>query len=266
MLKPVPRFIITCHGRDITRQPWGDRAVYGIDKELTDAIRRARTVVAISRHARQLLEELGVPDTHITDIPNGVDLERFSRRSDTEIRHELGLPGDAALVISVGRNHPAKDLNTGLKAFAQVARHIDNVHYLVIGRDAERLSGLARQLGIQDRVSLCEQFLGAKLVAAYQQSDVYLSSSISETFPLTLLESMATGSAPVVTQVGGHEDLVVHGENGVLTPPGDVEALADALTQLLQDSNYRARISEAARQTAQGYSWKTVSQRYLELA
>jgi glycosyltransferase involved in cell wall biosynthesis len=260
------RFVLTCHGGDITTAPWGARARYGIDSELRTALGRAERVIAISRSARRLVEDLGVPPERVVDIPNGVDVDRFTSRVDVDLRSELGLPRGALLILSVAHNRPPKGLEVGVRAFARARERGLDAHYLIVGQDASVLTGLARELGQAARIHPQPPLTGDRLAAAYQQAEVYLAPSWDELFPLVLLEAMASGLAVVATDISGHQDVVRPGENGFLVGAGDVEEMARALLELGQDPSARESIGKTNRQRAHEFRWEEISRRYLELA
>ena len=264
--RPAVPYAITCHGRDLTHFDWGYRNEYRIDAPMRRALQASRGVIAISSFARRLLEELGVTPDRIFDIPNGVDLQRFRRDVDYDLRAAFGIPAGAPVMLSVGREHPQKAFETGVRAFARLAARRDDVHYVVLGLGTSVHATLAESLGVADRVHLHEGLRGDDLVGAYQQADVYFSPSIWEMMPLVVLESMAAGVPAVVTDVSGSQDLVLEGETGFIVQPGDEQAMADRLADVLDDAALRERLAKATAQRADDYSWDAVSRRYLELA
>lgn len=264
-IKSLPPYLVTCHGRELTKADWGWRKRYGMDDILASALNRSAAVVAISRDARALMEELGVRSEKIADIPNGVDVERFSRPVSCDARARLGVPKEAPLVLSVGRDHPTKDYERGLRAFAEVAGDFPEAVYVILGRGTKRKHSLVSALGLEGRVALCEGLQGQELVGAYQQADVFFSCSLSEMMPLVVLEAMAAGRPLLVTDVNGSRDLVENGVNGLLVESGQVEAMAAALRRLLGDASLRKRFSAANRQRAEQYRWERICEQYLEV-
>jgi glycosyltransferase involved in cell wall biosynthesis len=260
------RFIMTCHGGDITPFEWGYRRVHGIDGQLAAALNGAHRVVAISTYARTLLLDLGVAGERIVHIPNGVDIERFRSRPPFDLRDRFGLPPDARVVVSVGRDHPAKDYGTGLRAFQAVAGRLPDARYVLIGRGSSRWQPLVDELGLGSRVVLCPGLQGGDLVGAYQQADVFFSCSVQEMFPLVVVEAMAAGRPAVVTDVSGSQDMIRTGENGLVVTPGRAGEMADALVRLLEDPQERDRMGRLNLERSLEYSWERVAGRYLEQA
>ena len=159
-------YVITCHGRDITLFDWGYRKEYGIDRELRDALNQSIGAIAISTHARKMMEDLGVDEDIIRDIPNGVDLERFRKTVDFNLRAKLKLDKDAVIVLSVGRDHPQKAYAAGIRAFAEVASAEKNVYYVIVGDNAIAHQALVNELDLSERVRLCDVLHGDDLVGA----------------------------------------------------------------------------------------------------
>jgi len=264
--RPRRKYVVTCHGRDITLFDWGYRNQYGIERELERALSLSSGAIAISTHAHKMMEELGVDPGVIRDIPNGVDLERFRKAVDFDFRQHLGLGAGAQLILSVGREHPQKAYAAGIRAFAQVAERVDDVFYVIVGDGASDHGPLAESLGLGDRVKFAGVLQGDAMVGAYQQSDLFFSPSIWEMMPLVVLESMAVGLPAVVTNISGSQDLVVQGETGFVVEAGDETGLANALLELLENPVKRADFRRAVSLRANDYAWEAISKRYLELA
>jgi glycosyltransferase involved in cell wall biosynthesis len=263
-LVPQRPHVITCHGGDLTSFPWGFRQKFDIDAILRSALNASSGAIAISSVARTLMEELGVRSDRIRDIPNGVDLERFRSRVEFDLKNHLELDEGKRIVLSVGREHQQKAYATGLRAFARVAARDARAHYLLVGRGNGVHSELCDELGIRDRVTLCEGLYGDQLVAAYQQAELFFSPSIWEMMPLVVLEAMASGCPAVVTNISGSQDLVLHEENGLVVESDDIQGMADSVLRLLADRELRRSFSQAMLDRSEQYSWAQVSRRYLD--
>lgn len=197
--------------------------------------------IGVSREICERLEhEWGAPAGRITFIPNGVDLARYGIAADeAAIRASLGIGPRVPVVASVGAFRPVKDFGTLIRAFSHVLTRMPDAHLLLIGADVEqRFETAIRRDAPELRETLPRvHFLGRRgdipgLLAAV---DVYVNSSLYEGMSNTLLEAMATRKPVVATRVGGTVELVTHGENGLLVPPQDPGALAEAVLSLLGD-------------------------------
>lgn len=260
-------YLVTLHGKDITPHEWGYRQLYGdIDGLLRDALVGARGVIALSSRLRRELEQLGVPASHIHDIPNGVQLERFGPPVEGSLRQLLNLPAETPLVLSVGRHHPAKAYEVGLDALERLGKQCPQAVWLVVGKGTQALVAQAQARGLGERIRTLEHLGGPDLVRAYQQSNVLFSCSKSEVLSLVLLEGMAAGCPVVATRISGAEDVVLEGQTGHLVSVGDAEEMASRLAQVLTSPAEQARLSAGARHRIQPYAWSEIARRYLELA
>jgi glycosyltransferase involved in cell wall biosynthesis len=221
---------------------------------------RAEHVIAVSTAIRRrLIERDSVPPQRITVIPNAVT-------SAATASHALpSLPAgwhNVPLVGVVARLQPEKGVAAFLKAAACVAPLFPEVGFLVVGDGPlrEELKGLARQLGLEQRV----HFLGHRpdARALIELLDVLVVPSFTEGSPLIVLETMAAGVPVVASAVGGIPDQVRHDKEGLLVPPGDPRALGDALLRLLRDSDYARSLGEAGRErVASEFSYANMLQR-----
>ena len=265
-MKSVQKFLITCHGPALNETPGGPRQRYGIDQLLADSMNRAAGVVAISTHARRIMERIGVRPEKIIDIPNGVDRNRLTASVDVSIRARLGIPEDAVMILSVGRESWAKAYDHGIQAFSRMAKAVPRAVYVIVGPGTGRWSQLARELDVGDRVIISSGLYGDDLMAAYQQADIFFLPSIKELCPLVVLEAMAAGLPEVVTNVSGSQDMIINGENGYVLEPGDIEGLAEALGRLAEDASMRKRMGAINREKSAGYTWDIISRKYLQHA
>ncbi len=263
--RPRRPYILTCHGRDLTHFDWGYRNEYRIDTVMRRAMEQSQGVIAISSYAHRLLEELGVSREKIYDIPNGVDLSRFRRQVDFDLREELGLAPETPVILSVGREHPQKAFASGIRSFAAVAKQAPDAHYVLLGKGTDAHSSLIRTLQIEDRVHLHPGLQGDDLVGAYQAATVFFSPSIWEMMPLVVLESMAAGAPAVVTNISGSQDLVLEGQTGYIVEAGDETSMAKRLLELLNDESLRKRMAQAILNRANDFGWDVIAQRQLEI-
>ena len=224
------------------------------------AFDHARCVVAISRLTQNELKKIGVQESKIRLIPNGVDLNEFAP-SIVE-RSELGLPVDVPLALFIGDiKSPRKNLDTVMNALSQ----IPSLHLAVVGEAAgSPFPDMARALGVSDRV----HFLGfrrdiAKLLPAV---DVFVFPSRYETFGLVVLEALASGVPVVTASTVGASELMTPACGSVLLDPNRVDDLVQAIQQqLVQDPGARQQTRQAARRVAEKYSWTNMAQAYLDL-
>jgi glycosyltransferase involved in cell wall biosynthesis len=214
--------------------------------------RFARAVVYCSQVAQHQHEAQGFAAQKSIFIPNGFDLERFSPSDSSRatVRTKLGLSAEALLVAMIGRYDPQKDHACFLRAAAKVVQRLPQVRFVLAGRavDPENpaLMKLVRESGIEQNLLLLgERSDVPELLAA---SDLLVSSSSTgEGFPNVLGEAMASGLACVSTDVG--DSRLVIGDCGIIVPPADAPALADAMLALLSMPEWeRTQLGLRARQ------------------
>lgn len=212
-----------------------------------------------------LVNNVGLPASQLSVIPNGVDLVRY-RPQPTRTREMLGLPTKGRLIGHVGRLEPEKDLDTLLGSFAIVAYAGSDARLVIVGDGSLRsaLQRAARALGLSGRV----HFLGNRTDVAdlLPHLDVFVLSSRNEGLPFSLLEAMACGRPVVATAVGEIPRVIQHEVTGMMVSPGDPKTLANALAGVLNRRPAAASMGCAARHVIEErYSLARVVGQYQEL-
>ena len=196
-------------------------------------------------------QEIGLPPAKLTVIRNGIDMAQFADLPDQQTaRAVFGLPKQGKIVAAIGRPRPVKGFSYLLEAFAQIAANQPDLYLLFVGDgpDKRPLQTAAQQLPIADRVIfLGDQQEIPRLLAAL---DMLVLPSLWEGLPNVVLEAMAAGLPVVATAVGGTPELVVEGETGLLVPPRDPAALAQAILTLLNDPELARRLGKNGRYRA----------------
>jgi glycosyltransferase involved in cell wall biosynthesis len=170
-------------------------------------------------------------------IYNGIDASRFTRqRESLAAKRSLDLPDDAFVIVSLGRLEPAKGYESLIRALPAVIHAIPSAHVCIGGQGflKEDLLKLAGSLGVKERV----HFVGFKADVRdiLEVGDIYVQPSLCDAFPYSVLEALACGLPSIVTNVGGMPEMVKSGENGVVIPPQNPAALAQAVTSLANDN------------------------------
>jgi glycosyltransferase involved in cell wall biosynthesis len=184
-------------------------------------------------------------------LPNGIDLEEFlsARRSPRPEAIRL-LVGGAPAVALVARVRPGKGHELALGAWPRVLERVPGARLVIVGDGSLRaeLEQRADELGI----ARCVAFTGTRrdVPVLVGGVDLVVLPSETEALPTTLIEAAAAGTAAVATSVGGVAEVLVDGETGLLVPPGDQDAFADAVASLLLDDDRRAIMGTRARERA----------------
>ena len=189
-----------------------------------------------------------IPASRLHFLPNGIDVERYGDHvGRARVREELGIAQSAALAGCVAGLRPEKDLFTLVRAAERVVRALPNAHFVIVGegpeRDALRHEIIAR--GLEHAVTLAG--FRDDIPDVLSAFDVAVLSSRIEALPVAFLEAMASGLPLVGPRVGGLVELIEPERNGLLVPPGDVEALGEALVRVLGDLDLARRWGAASR-------------------
>lgn len=207
---------------------------------------RAQRVIAISDAVAGVLEQDGIPRERITVVHSGIALESIRAVTRLGIRGLLGIPPAASVAVNVAALVPHKDQATLLAAAKQLEGRFPDLHWVVAGEGALRsyLEHKVSESGLRGRVHLVGHLdEPARLIA---DADVFVMSSREEGLGTSVLDAMALGIPVASTGAGGLPEMLGNGA-GIVVPPGDPAALADAVRQVLEDGRLRVRLVERAK-------------------
>jgi len=243
------------HGRDISSSLKSSAYKSALRKLLPTAAK----VVAVGSFQLDILKRLGLGSNQGVLIPCGAPINEFTTRpghtrpANTKIR-----------IIYVGRLSPEKGPLETIQAFSLANKTIPNTELILVGDGELRESAeeLTLKLMLQDKVTFLGTLPSSQIANELSKSHIYTQHSQEykgwiEGFGVTLTEAGAAGLPLVVSRSGGIIDQVVDGQNGILFPPGDINAQAQAILELAQDENRRARMGASARQLAARFDSET---------
>jgi 1,2-diacylglycerol 3-alpha-glucosyltransferase len=221
-------------------------------------------VIAPSEGLRKVLVHLGV-DAPMDVVPNGVDLEPFSKITHRVERSVLGFNPEQVILTYVGRLGPEKNLPFLIRSFAGTAAAFDQVRLLIIGDGPERdnLRDLAHNMGIEAKVHFAGMVPYEDLPGFLASTDVFITASVTEVHPLTLIEAMATGLPVLGIDSPGVGDTIEDGVTGFLAS-NDLAAFTAKMVHLVMDRELRVRLGEQALQAAKAYDIHRTTQLMLE--
>jgi len=236
-----------------------------------------RVIAATPLERSQMVWCYGGKLDKITVIPAGVDTRLFRPRDRALVRAELGLPGlDTPILLFVGRIERLKGIDTLLESVAVVSRTCSgrNLKVLIVGgggqteaenAELKRVVKLHRDLNLEEQV----EFVGSKpqetLPLYYAAADITVMPSHYESFGLVAVESMASGTPVIASNVGGLSFTVRDGETGFLVPEENHFALAEQVHALLKNPELRLRMGEQAALHAQHYAWSNIADQMLRV-
>lgn len=201
-------------------------------------------------------------------VPHGVDLKLFVPDASAKLAllRFLGIGDQKIVLLTVTNEIKRKGCFEILDALASLKSEYPQLHYVVAGRDnSEAFILAARALGLEDRVTVLSGVHGESLTRLYQGADLFVLPTEYESFGLVGIESLACGVPVLTTRVGGLEDYVTDGQDGLF-----VERTSDSVKEGLRkfmtlSADQRALMSQSARQKAERYSWPEVLRPLLRL-
>jgi teichuronic acid biosynthesis glycosyltransferase TuaC len=250
MRKPV---VITARGTDVNFIPRARLPRLMIQY----AAHRAAGIIAVSQALKDGLVGLGIPESKVRVLRNGVDLEMFRALDRSDARAKLGLRGPTLLSVGHLIERKGHDLVIGALAV------LPQVSLLIVGEGPERpaLERLAATLGVKDRVKLLGHVSHELLASIYSAADVLVLASSREGWPNVLLEAMACGTPVVASNIWGNPEVVTRPEAGELMLERTVDGVAAAVDKILKSPRDRA----ATRRYAENFSWDDTTQGQIRL-
>jgi 1,2-diacylglycerol 3-alpha-glucosyltransferase len=211
-------------------------------------------VIAPSPGMREVLIGFGV-DSPIEVVPNGVDLDRFCESVKPKERSIWGIKSDDVVMVYVGRLGPEKNLPFLLRSFAGTAQAYDNVHLLIVGSGPEEdnLMDRVRHMGITDHVHFTGMVPYDEVPSFLEMADVFVTASITEVHPLSVIEAMAAGLPVLGIKSPGVGDTIQDGLTGYLVADADLASFTAKMVRMVVDQELRIRMSEQARQASHVY-------------
>ena len=223
-----------------------------------------KTIFYPSRFVRRYLEDQKVQTSKLDLLTRGVNTDMFDpKRRSEELRKRLA-PNGEIIFVTVSRIAGEKGFDFLAKAAKEMdARGLAFKLYIVGGNrnpDVEKeVQELFDPLREQGKVEFAGFKVGEDLATAYASGDVFLHCSVTETFGLVVLESMASGVPVVARDEGGPSDIVQHGETGFLVPPKDLDGFVTKAVKLANDVKMRERMAVAARAAACEATWDKIN-------
>jgi|LFRM01.1.fsa_nt_gb glycosyltransferase involved in cell wall biosynthesis len=230
-------------------EAWVARALTRLTNNRTDRF------IAVSGAVKEDLVAMGVKPDNVSVIYNGLDVSALVPGDEPDaVKRKLGILPGQRVVAMVGRLHAVKGHVFLLQAARQIVTQYDDVVFLLVGEGPERrlIERTVEELGLNDKVIMTGYY--PNVSELYPVMDMLCLPSLMEGMGLVLLEAMYFGVPVVATQVGGIPELIIDGESGLLVAPGNSEALAVAITWLLDDPQLRQRLIAGGRQRAQEFT------------
>jgi len=237
----------------------GERRVLELER---GGMLAADALVCVSDKMRDhVIDLIGPTVRPITSLHNSIDTERFSpslsRRQQQRLRKQLGFDEDVPILLICGHLQEIKGVHIAVEA-ARVLRDSGEWFLMVFVGDGplrSKMESMIRRYGLQTCVKLMGRVSHERIPTLLKVADMLLMPSIptyraEESFGLSAVEGMSCGLPVIASETGGLTEIVRHGENGLLVPPGDAEMLADSIKDLLEDPVSRVALGQSGRDYA----------------
>jgi glycosyltransferase involved in cell wall biosynthesis len=227
-------------------------------RRLIEAQSKSASAIATVAHSvkDELAEHFDISDVQV--VGNGVNLSEFDGESDG---------GSESFGLFVGRLSYRKGIEDLIEAWERLPTE-DRIPLKIVGKGPlrEQLEKRISETALEEDIEFRGHVPRSELVRLYKQAELCMVPSHYEGLPTVLLEPMAARAPVVATAVSGALDVIEDGENGLLAPARDPDALRDAIQELLHDAEYRDRLATNGRDTIEReYTWEAVTDRYLDI-
>ena len=242
---------------------WGYHALYSL------GARAVNRIVAVSEEVKtSILQTLpGIPAVKVTTVSNSVDVNRYGLRAGwVDLRRDLGLGEQEKVAAVVATFKEQKGHRFLLDALPEVVKKFPDFRVLFIGDGELRDVLRAQTMALRLDKNVC--FLGSRgdVPALLAASDLFILPSLWEGLPMALIEAMASGLPVIATRVSGTNQVMRHGETGLLVAPGDSRELRDAVLELLSRPDLALEMGKTARSRVEvHFGAQKQAQEYLDL-
>jgi len=241
--------VVHFHAGDIDNYyPFQSRAG---QKFIRTALRLSDGLIAVSRESARQLCDLTGSAANISVIANAIDTSVFDNRDALAAAKNKSDDRTIRLLFvgAVGKLKGERDLIQALALLRRAKANL-NIKVSFLGYGAENLADFCKESDVYELV----EHLGAvsldERIGFYQKADIFVLPTYAEAMPMSVIEAMAAGLAIVATDVGGIPELIEDGADGILFSPGEVEALADIISLLLENENIRVNLGRKAQRKA----------------
>ncbi len=228
-----------------------------------------RVVLLYSKLAKQAIG-LGISESKIATIPNGIDIAEVSRFKEeidvSRTRQKYGIKDDEHVILFVGRLVSIKRIHLIISTVIELAKQGYKVRALIVGDGPLRHQLEHSALPASEKVIFTGALQGREKYECYMLADLFMLPSRSEGLPTVLLESSAMGVPAVATNVNGIPDIVVHGQTGFLSDKSDFQSYEKYVKTLIENEDLAKEMGRKARAHVESnFSWSTIADKYAEI-
>ena len=224
----------------------------------------ATEVIVNSNYMKNEIQRLfGLPFDKINVIPNGINLSNFTGiERDYDFRRQYAMDNEK-IILYVGRLVYEKGVQHLIAAMPKILSNYNDAKLIIAGRGGmmDELRAEASNLGLNDKIYFTGYLNSKQVQKMYKCADVAVFPSTYEPFGIVALEAMLAGVPTVVSDVGGLDEIVTHGVDGMKSYAGNANSIADSVTALLYDHQLATNVSKKAKQKVKDqFNWETIAQ------
>lgn len=224
----------------------------------------ASEVIVNSNYMKNEIQRLfGLPFNKINVIPNGINLSNFTGiERDYDFRRQYAMDNEK-IILYVGRLVYEKGIQNLIAAMPKILSNYNDAKLIIAGRGGmiEELKSEAASLGLNNKIYFTGYLDSKQVQKMYKCADVAVFPSTYEPFGIVALEAMLAGVPTVVSDVGGLDEIVTHGVDGMKSYAGNPNSIADSVTALLYDHQLASNVSKKARQKVkEQFNWEKIAQ------
>lgn len=225
-------------------------------------VKQADEVIAVSQAAAEFIERF-LDNKQAIVIPNGVDVNKFTKPFNPNPEFIEQIPSDCPLILSVGRLSFRKGFHLLIEAMPRILKKNPDAKLIIAGKGYMMmyLKTLVESLGLSNNVNLIGYVPDDSLPWLYNKCNVFvLPSILAESFGITVIEAMASSKPVVASKMGGVPEIIQEDVNGLLFQPWDSSELSDKINRILSNKEYAESLSKQARIDAiEKYDWKVIT-------
>ena len=224
----------------------------------------ATEVIVNSNYMKNQIQRLfGLPFDKINVIPNGINLSNFTGiERDYDFRRQYAMDNEK-IILYVGRLVYEKGVQHLIAAMPKILSNYNDAKLIIAGRGGmmDELRAEASNLGLNDKIYFTGYLNSKQVQKMYKCADVAVFPSTYEPFGIVALEAMLAGVPTVVSDVGGLDEIVTHGVDGMKSYAGNANSIADSVTALLYDHQLATNVSKKAKQKVKDqFNWEKIAQ------
>lgn len=225
----------------------------------------ADAVIAQTADEKRVIQNICNRDVMV--ISNGIDLSRFSILTKKECMNKLQIKTNANIILFVGSLREVKGVRYLIEAMRLLIKQNINVRLMLVGDGPERhkLEKLICDLDIGDYIILIGKVPNDRVIEYMTIASIFVLPSLSEGFPLVIVEAMASGLPIITTNITGLPEIIKENRNGYLVEPKNSTKIAEKILLLLKDDELRKRIAQYNRHDAQNYTWDEITDNLIQI-